>query len=153
LTEHFKTALKEVKQDFRCPKGPYDFENHLVGVLNEAGSWQWNFIFSQSGQSNIKNDRTKNPAAIMTETRIQPEGSRIAEIICQVQGKDSRLIAIQMYDAAGKCILEAGESENLQWKMPEKTFKVMDPIKVDPDERVVGIKSGLRPGRAEHSHL
>lgn len=88
----------------------------------------------------------------MTETRIQPEGSRIAEIRCQVHGKDSRLIAIQMYDAAGKCILEAGESENLQWKRPEKTFKVKH-FKVDPDERVVGIKSGLRQGRAEHSHL
>ena len=150
LTEPFKTGLKEVYQDFRCPQGPYDFENHLVGVLNEAECWQWNFIFSKSGQSNLKNERTKNPS-IMTETRIQPEGSRIAEIRCQVF-KDCRLIAIQMYDAAGKCILEAGESENLHWKWDEKTCEVKR-FKVDPDERVVGIKSGLRQGRAEHKHL
>jgi hypothetical protein len=66
--------------------------------------------------------------------------------------KDSRLIALQIYDRDRKCILEAGESANLQWKYPEKKFPVYR-CKVDEDERVVGVRSGQRGQQAYHFDL
>ena len=92
--------------------------------------------------------KTTNPSNF-NEVKIHPEGSIVRKIRIQYIEHSTAMglfSGVEFFDAQGTRILKAGRvNEQMPW------FKFLE-VKIDENERIVGVKSGKRDGVIAHHY-
>ena len=112
----------------------YSIDNFLSMIASNAGG-EFDFLFSQSGATNVKSHSPLTFKPIPEIGKIKmwhlPNNSKAYS--------DGQLEGLQLYDRDGNLVYESAKKYVY---LLDKRFRSIETV-LDPDERIVGIKSHI----------